>query len=276
MRAVGIQKTKSILVSQWVDEYLAHAEAVKTCGAYKRDVRTLALFSAHAGTACDLRSVDLKMMEAWVNRRVQTVAASTVNRDLNTIRNAFNKAIEWGYLGQSPCRYLKDLRAQRLLPRYYSRDEVRQIFEAAGEHRPIVELFYYTGARLSELLFLQWRDISGGNFVIKNTKEGREKYIPISEVVREILTGFDRNSPYVLPRMVDKSLSRLVRRIMRRAGLQGSLHWLRHSFATHLLEMGEDLRIVQQLLGHASITTTEIYTHATSKRKKNAVNRLKF
>jgi integrase/recombinase XerD len=182
---------------------------------------------------------------------------------------------------------------QRLPDTLDAQEVVRLLDASVGEDivslrdRALLELLYAAGLRISEALALDREDIAGGGFVRVIGKGDKERLVPVGDVALEAIDAYLRvrdelspevdehargREPLYLSRR-DRRLDRMAAwRVMRktalRAGLSGRVtpHTLRHSFATHLLEGGADLRVVQELLGHASITTTQLYTHITGER----------
>jgi len=185
-------------------------------------------------------------------------------------------------------------RQMQHLPDTLDAQEVVRLLDAsAGEDivslrdRALLELLYAAGLRVSEALALDREDIAGGGFVRVIGKGDKERLVPVGDVALEAIDAYlearDELSPEIdehargreplflsrRGRRLDRMAAwRVMRKTALRAGLSGRVtpHTLRHSFATHLLEGGADLRVVQELLGHASITTTQLYTHITGER----------
>lgn len=171
-------------------------------------------------------------------------------------------------------------RREKVLPNVLSKEEVKQILNAHTnlKHKTMLSLIYSCGLRCGELLALQPFHIdSKRNIVLlKNAKGKKDRIVPLSPKILEMLReyyilfrpvfylfeGVNSGEPYS-----EKSLQSVLKQALKKAGVTKpvSLHWLRHSFATHLLESGTDLRFIQELLGHNSSKTTEIYTHVSTK-----------
>jgi integrase/recombinase XerD len=175
----------------------------------------------------------------------------------------------------------------KTLPAVLSKEEVKLILEVHGniKHRAMLSLIYACGLRRSELLNLKPTDVDSKRYVliIRQAKGRKDRIAPISEKLIEMLREYYKAyRPKVWlfegqtsgERYSDKSLEKVLKQAVQKAGIHKpvSLHWLRHSYATHLLENGTDLRYIQELLGHKSSKTTEIYTHVSTRNIQNIVS----
>ncbi len=204
------------------------------------------------------------------------LSASYQNQVINAIklfyRNRFNRNMDLNNI-QRP-------RREQRLPNVLSKQEVKAILEAPTnlKHRAMLSLIYACGLRRSELLNLSLSDVLSDRNVlfIRQSKGKKDRVIPISNKIIEMLrTYYKAYKPKVWlfegqnagERYSERSLQLVLKQALKKAGNTKpvSLHWLRHSYATHLLESGTDLRYIQELLGHNSSKTTEIYTHVTTK-----------
>lgn len=171
-------------------------------------------------------------------------------------------------------------RVKKSLPLVLSADEVRRLLGAPMglKHRAVLSLIYATGARLNEATHLRVADIDGARMMvhIRNGKGGKSRMVPMSAALRELLRDYWRAEhprDYLFPGtkpgrpLHESSVQQACTRARLRARLDkaASVHTLRHSYATHLLELGVDLRTIQKLLGHTSLSTTAIYVHVTGK-----------
>jgi integrase/recombinase XerD len=221
------------------------------------------------------------------------LAPTSLRRRAAAIQGFYRFAFGEGLIGSDVAAHLDLPRMPRLLPETLTQGEVERLLAAppadALLDRALLELLYAAGLRISEALNLDLEDVSmDGAFVRVIGKGDRERLVPVGEVALDALRAWHDGPRAALvaahhvapirggPLLLGKSGTRLARQqawlIVKRAaaaaGLSGrvSPHTLRHSFATHLLEGGADLRIVQELLGHASISTTQLYTHVTGER----------
>ena len=178
-------------------------------------------------------------------------------------------------------------RREHKLPNVLSKEEGKTILNSLGnvKHRTMLSLIYACGLRRSELLNLKPEHINSQRhlLIIINAKGKKDRVIPISDKMIEMLRsyykeykprtwlfeGAERGNQYS-----EESLSQVLKQAVTKAKIKkpATLHWLRHSYATHLLEAGTDLRYIQELLGHKSSKTTEIYTHVTEKSLKNIIS----
>lgn len=171
-------------------------------------------------------------------------------------------------------------KVQKKLPTVLSVDEVRRLLSMPTciKHRAVLSLIYATGARLNEATHLQVGDIDSARMMvhIRNGKGGKPRMVPMSPALRDLLRAYwlaERPRSYLFPGMQpDRPLHEssvqhacVKARVRARIEKPASVHTLRHSYATHLLELGVDLRTIQKLLGHSSLTTTSIYTHVTGR-----------
>jgi len=221
------------------------------------------------------------------------LAPTSLRRRAAAIKGFYRFAFGEGLIGTDVAAHLDLPRMPRLLPETLTQAEVERLLAAPAEDalldRALLELLYAAGLRISEALNLDLEDLSlDGAFVRVIGKGDRERLVPVGEVAvaalrawidgprAELLAAHHvaplRGGPLLLGRS-GRRLARqqawaIVKRAAAAAGLAApvSPHTLRHSFATHLLEGGADLRIVQELLGHASISTTQLYTHVTGER----------
>ena len=156
------------------------------------------------------------------------------------------------------------------LPTILSPADVDKLISSANcvRDRAILELLYSCGLRVAELCNLRWDDVNSGTRTLRvhNGKGSKDRFVPIGERALDSLLAMPMNSPRVFP-LTRASVWNIVKACASRAGLKNvSPHTLRHTFATHLLEGGANLRAIQELLGHSSVVTTQIYTHVSKKR----------
>ena len=256
-----------------------------TLSAYRGDVRR---FLAFAGTRGVRRWRELGpelMVEHLEELRAGGAAEASVARALSALRMYLRHQVLEGVLKEDPLAHLEGPRLRRSLPHVLDPLEVERLLAVEGSSwraqrdRALLEVLYACGARISEATGLRTAAIEPSLRVLAlSGKGGKTRLVPLGERARAALEAWlrdgrvrilrGRKSEHVFLTKSGRPLDRLtgwriVKQAARRAGLHGDVspHWLRHSFASHLLEGGADLRAVQEMLGHASIATTEVYTH---------------
>jgi integrase/recombinase XerD len=277
------------LVDRFLDMMAAEAGASKhTLAAYRNDLERAAETAGPLGSA----SVDdvSRLGSSWAE-----LAPSTVARRSAALRRFFGFLVDEGLRRDDPSSALPRPRFERPLPRILDEDEVRRMFEAAEDRAAsaeggavrnlaLLELLYGSGLRATELVSLPRGAVRPGQpFLMVMGKGSKERLVPIStraqEAVARWLDNVPSKSPWLFPsgksHLSRVRLFQIVRAMAADAGISPervSPHVLRHAFATHLLSGGADLRVLQSLLGHADIATTQIYTHVDSARLVELVN----
>ena len=277
------------LVDRFLDMLAAEAGASKhTLAAYRNDLDRAADAVTSLGTAS---AGDLSLLgTAWA-----ALAPSTVARRSAALRRFFGFLVDEGLRRDDPSSSLPRPRFERPLPRILDEDEVRRMFEAAEDRASsdegtavrnlaLLELLYGSGLRASELVSLPRGAVRVGQpFLVVRGKGAKERLVPISSraeaAVATWTSQVPAGSPWLFPsgksHLSRVRLFQIVRAMAADAGIsieRVSPHVLRHAFATHLLSGGADLRVLQSLLGHADIATTQIYTHVDSARLVELVN----
>ncbi len=256
------------------------------CG-YVRDV-----FGEEAAPAC-ADPVRLRRYSAWLSG--EGYAATTVARRLASLRSYFRYLRRNGLVSSDPAASLRNPKQPRRLPRLLSVDDVIRLLDAipgdtppSVRDRAMLETLYGGGLRVSELVGLNLDDLDFDQELVRVRGKGRrERLCPIGEMAARWLKGWlslrkakcaGEKAVFLNQggtRLSSRSVGRLLEAHLRKAGLASaaSPHTLRHSFATHLLDRGADLRSVQELLGHRQLTTTQIYLHVTPERLLDSYHR---
>jgi integrase/recombinase XerC len=265
-------------------EYLRSERQVSphTLQAYRRDLDTVLAFCAVEGLT-DWQGLEIQQLRRFVARRHQQGQSSrSLARLLSAVRGLYHYLNREGVCSHDPASGLSPPKGEKRLPRTLDTDRALQLFEGAVEDeflaqrdQAILELFYSSGLRLAELtsLDLQQLDLSDG-LVEVHGKGSKSRVLPVGSKARQALAAWlplrALSNPLDDAVFVSQQGRRLGNRAVqlrvkaagaRELGQNLHPHMLRHSFASHLLESSQDLRAVQELLGHADIATTQIYTH---------------
>lgn len=269
-----------------------------TVQAYDRDLRQFAGFLAARGLV-DPAGVEPGVLVEYLRFLQQTgLRPTSVSRKLAAVRSFFQYAVRERRLRRDPSVTVDSQKIPRRLPKVLNETEIGRLLEQSGASTParlrdkaMLELMYATGIRVSELVTLRIADLNMEMGYIRCYGKGsKERIVPMGGTALKALTDYlRRGRPGLLKRSFEDTLflnhhgrrmSRqgfwlIIQAAARRAGIEKTVtpHMLRHSFATHLLDHGADLRSVQEMLGHADITTTQIYTHVTRVRLQEVYNR---
>ena len=271
----------------------------ETLRAYEGDLQGFTDFCYRAGVTAP-EQVDHKLLRRYLsNQQTRGYSKSTIARRSSAIRGFFRFMVQRGYLEQDLAAALSPPQRERRLPRVLRVEEIDAAEEMQSLHvyhtslrdMAIVELLYATGMRVAELAGLDMDDIDLERGEVRVLGKGRkERLIPMHEAAQQLLANYiwkertileanaaegeTKGKPLFLSvkggRLSDRGVRRVIERFFR--GLEGgrriSPHTLRHTFATHLLQGGADLRTVQELLGHVDLSTTQIYTHLSKGQLK--------
>ncbi len=283
----------------WLDAFVRHLEVERgasrhTVRGYRNDVLALGRF-ARAGdgpAGPDLwRRVDPGTVRAFLGSLHRDHARTSIGRTLSGVRAFFRFLVRDGYLDCNPADGVPAPKTPRTLPGFLSVDEVVHLLDTVGDDgllgardRAMLELLYATGVRVGELVDLDGRDVRLVAGTVRVRGKGRkEREVPLTgpstralERYFELRAGAGRpvepGGPVFLNarggRLTDRSVRRVLDRWLREAAIARGVspHTLRHTFATHLLAGGADLRAIQELLGHRSLSTTQKYTHVGIER----------
>jgi integrase/recombinase XerD len=263
-----------------------------TLAAYRADLTALSRWLGERGipmartTKSDLQDFIAARVEAGARPR-------STARQLSSFRRFFRYLMREGVIRDDPTAQIAMPKIGRSLPKSLTEEEVESLLGApavgdplGNRDRTMLEVLYATGLRVSELVNLRYSQVNLNQGVIRIMGKGnRERLIPLGEEAVRWLNEFaraargeillERQTDYLFPtrrgdRMTRQAFWHIIKRYARKAGVDRELspHTLRHAFATHLLNHGADLRVVQMLLGHSDLSTTQIYTHVARERMK--------
>jgi integrase/recombinase XerC len=270
---------------------------------YRRDLLFFRRFLLERAAAMDRKQEEIDPasvipddIRAWLAQMMKTAKRATVQRRLSAVK-AFFRYREAATGAASPARALRSPKLERRLPAILEPGDVRRLIELRGEDqspaalrdRAIMEALYSSGLRVSELVGLNWRDLDEdlGMVMVRSGKGNKDRLVPIGEPALEALRAWRREMPIAWEpdgpivtnlrggRLTSRSVENIVAARIAASGVRTKItpHGLRHCFATHLLDRGADLRSIQEMLGHASLATTQRYTHVSVKRLKQVYDR---
>lgn len=288
-------------MEEWIDRFLEHLRIERnssehTVKAYAEDLFAARDFLSHGGQLPSLEALTTRQIRAFLAHLHESgYATSTIGRRLSSVRSFCRYLCRQGALERNPTEGLRSPRAGKKLPMFMGDSQIEMLLNAPPadtvlgiRDRAILETVYAGGLRVGELVALNLEDADlQQGFVRVQGKGKRQRLAPIgSYAVRAIEHWLQVRSTKILPgreesalflnkngtRLSTRSVARMLEKYLAQAGLDPKIspHTLRHTFATHLLNRGADIRSVQEMLGHASITTTQIYTHLTSDRLREA------
>jgi len=267
-----------------IEDYLAHLQVERrmsahTLDAYRRDLVSLAQWAQHEGVEVSaLHGEQVRGFVAAEHRR--GLSPKSLQRRLSACRSFYAWLVKQGRIAASPAASIRSPKAPRKLPQVLDPDEAKALVEVPTDaplglrDRALLELFYSSGLRLAELCALRWRDLDLSDALVNVLGKGnKQRSVPLGSHARAALAEWRgstgaANDAHVFPGrgggpITPRAVQLRMRHLAQQQGLFKRVHphLLRHSFASHILESSGDLRGVQELLGHADIATTQIYTH---------------
>jgi integrase/recombinase XerD len=284
-------------VERWLEALaLERGLSARTVAAYRSDLARLAAWAGRSGRG-DPAALDAASLAAHVRElRLGGLAPRSIRRLISSLRGYYADLVERGERGDNPVEHLASPKALRALPKFLDESEIERLLsqpdpgsDSGLRDKAMLELLYATGLRVSELVGLRLGQLRlEGGFLIAFGKGAKERVVPVGETAEAWLRRWLTAGRPRLARgrheavFVNRRGAAMTRqgfwKILRAYGLAAGIadlspHVLRHSFATHLLEHGADLRAVQMMLGHADVSTTEIYTHIHRERLRGLYDR---
>mmetsp|Transcript_1628 Transcript_1628/g.1129 ORF Transcript_1628/g.1129 Transcript_1628/m.1129 type:complete len:310 (-) Transcript_1628:654-1583(-) len=267
-----------------------------TCRAYQNDLKEFRsvlvnnVYKKENIYVGDVTPIAIRSYMFWLHKKNKK---STIARKLSCIRSFYNYLVKHGKVQENPAELVTTPKQEKTIPSYLSVDEIFALLDSIKgksnclkmRNHAIFELMYSAGLRVSELANINMFDIDFSNHIVRIRGKGnKERILPIGkksvEAVRKYRLklyektgiGTDTNNPLFLnknkTRLTTRSIARILEQIIRECGILNSIspHGIRHTFATHMLDAGADLRVIQELLGHKSLSTTQKYTHVSIDR----------
>jgi len=305
---MGRHRKSSATVPLDVDLFLEmlaveRGAAANTLDSYRRDLGDFAGFvKTHRVAVVGVHAADVGDLRAYLKHLDSTgMAASTQARRVSALRQFFRFLYAEGRRKDDPTITLDSPKIGQALPKYLGEDEVGKLLDVASQNTSadgkrmlaLMEILYATGLRVSELVGLPVQAMSrDGQVLMVRGKGDKDRIVPLGEPAADAIAGYlqvrhryvpkgRKDTPFLFPSRAKQGhltrarFAQLLKDLAVAAGLDPrrvSPHVLRHSFASHLLAHGADLRALQQMLGHADISTTQIYTHVLDERLKQLVN----
>lgn len=300
------------LISHFI-EYLKVERncSIHTLRSYKADLKQFSEFLNELNPNLKISDVDYVILREYLFRvqssKTSKMSRSTLIRKLSTLRSFFKRSCQMGYINQNPALSLTFPKPEKRLPKFLDLAEVEKLLSIPDpssfiglRDKAILELIYSTGMRLGELVSLNLEDLDLLEGLVKVKGKGKkERLIPVGSMALIAIRAYlqereklyynnyhkakrgRRRSEAALfvnrsgGRLTDRSVRIRLNSYLKGAGISKKIspHSLRHTFATHLLNAGADLRAVQELLGHSSLATTQIYTHVTTERLKSVYDK---
>lgn len=262
-----------------------------TITSYKKDLNQFVLFSKNI----DIKSIDYNYLRKYLEFLYKkNYESKTINRHISSLKSFFKYLIKVDIIKDNPTLLLSSVKNKKTLPNYINYNDLETLFNSLSCDTPlnirnnlILELLYSLGVRVSELINIKIKDIDfSNNRILIKGKGSKERIVlygkKASDLLKLYLTDsrpilLKQKNDYLLlnkfgNKITDRSIRNIINDIVKKSSLKLNIspHTLRHTFATHLLNEGADLKIVQELLGHSSIQTTGIYTHISNERLRKA------
>ncbi|MGI5902232.1 MAG: tyrosine recombinase XerC [Desulfitobacteriia bacterium] len=275
-------------------EYLLVKNASElTIVAYQSDLLQFLKFASHElgveNEKLRISSIDKYIVRSYLGQMAeQNLSRKTIARKLAAIRAFFRFLCQEGVIEQNPVQRISTPKTNKNLPRFLFQEHLEKLLEAPDlnsikglRDRVILEILYGSGLRVSELVNIDRKDLDLEAGLLKvYGKGGKERIVPLTDSALEAIKDYlkhrnDEEEALILNYQGTRLTARSVRRVLDKLGKQAKLnqhvhpHMLRHTFATHLLDGGADLRSVQELLGHKKLSSTQIYTHLTREKLRN-------
>jgi integrase/recombinase XerD len=265
--------------------------SVNTIKSYTRDLTDFAGFIGNDNSKSILKIARMDIANYLAHLRQRGLASSTIDRKTDSLRSFYRFLTSEKLTTEDPTRHIESARSWSKLPDVLSPEEVQALLDQPDISKPlglrnraILEIMYATGLRVSELIQLRITDLNAEIGYIRCLGKGnKERVVPVGSKALEAIQNYLKSGrPRLKPKddyllinyrgekLTRDGVRRIIQKLAKATGISKKIspHTLRHCFATHLLEGGADLRSLQEMLGHADISTTQIYTHVTSQRLK--------
>ncbi|NLL44508.1 MAG: tyrosine recombinase XerC [Mollicutes bacterium] len=286
-------------MQELINKFINYLKNVKnysnyTINNYKTDLTTFYQFLNKEGID-NIKDVDYKVIRLYLQELYdKKFAKKTVSRHISSLRSFFKYLLKEKVIKVNPTTLISNPKEDKKLPTFLYYPELEKLLNIPDKKTPlgqrdalILELLYSTGIRVSELVNIKLSDVNRYNMTIKILGKGnKERYVLFGNVCLELLEHYlndgrikllnNKNSDYLLlnkngSKLTDRGVRVIIEKVLKKGSLKNHIspHVLRHTFATHMLDEGADLKTVQELLGHANLATTQVYTHVSNERLRN-------
>jgi|GEM_PF-991235 len=279
---VALDRSKTITLSEFAAEYHVYCKARKRPSTVLRDNYSLRKLIDYLGGSTLLSTITHKRLDDFISRLFSAGhKASGVKITVQHLRTAFTIAVKWEYLKSSPFARVQAIKAPPMPPRFYSEDELRRIFAAIrddADFYDLITVYLMTGMRRGELSGIQGKNIDFAAGVISVNGKTGWRHIPMTDQIAQIMARrieISGKTGRIFPQWKPDGISHKWIKLMKKLGISGRLHDLRHTTASYLVMAGVDIRTIQTILGHSDITTTQIYAHLTQDHARDALSKLR-
>jgi len=280
-------------IDNLINEFLTYLKIDKgysenTINSYKNDLKKFSEYNKNK----NIEEITANNLKEYF-RTNKNMSEKSVSRNISCLKSFYKFLVIENKIQSNPCETIPMPKMKKSLPNILSEDEVIKLLDIdiidnySYRNKAMLELMYSSGLRVSELVNLKLQDIDLTQDIVRTFGKGsKERVVPIGDFAKEYLEKYiyeyrssllkKKNSEYIFlssrgDKMTRQAFFKIIKRIAKEKGINKELspHTLRHSFASHMLKYGADLRTIQELLGHSDISTTQIYTHITNEELKN-------
>ena len=284
---------------EYLDEFLEYLEYQKnyskyTLINYQKDIETFYVFLREKNIK-NIKKIDYKTLRNYLEYLYEKkYTSSSINRHISSLKSYFKYLKRENIIDNNPALLLSTVKKEKKLPKTINTNDIETILLLPDISTPlgardsaILEMFYSTGIRVSELVKIKISDVELSENRIKiDGKGNKERYVLYGDIIKEKMLKYvkdgrkkllkEKQSKYLFlnkngDKLTERGVRVIIDNILKKAGEKNHIspHMIRHTFATHMLNEGADLKIVQELLGHENLSTTQIYTHVSNERLKN-------
>lgn len=277
-RLAEIRGESTTSLGEFRAEYEKWAASAREKKTYKADMLALAKIVEIAGESTRLDKLTLKHADLMIAAcRKRGNKPGSINAYIRHLRSVFNKCVEWKYLPASPFRTLREVPKEHKAPAFIPSADIASFLAGISDmdERRILTAYIYSGRRRAELLALEWKDVdlAKEEYYVAKSKAHLSRWYPMHAMLKAVFESIGPGEGRVFSRWSHPdSVTDIGTKAFKAANMPGmTLHKLRHTFATLLLDEGVDMRTIGSLLGHADMRATEIYSHVTDNRQRNAL-----